>query len=109
MAGRPVTVWAAVIPGAYHVEQWLHRKMKGSNIVWYKGDGHREWFWFWVAPFVWVFMVLVTVAEGAALAWAVGKLTETDGLEWYVCFLKVLWGWAVLAVEFLILIFEKLF
>jgi len=101
MIGRPYRVWAAFVPGAYHVEQLLHREFKGSNIVWYRGDGRTEWFWFWVAPFAWAVMVSITILEGLAIAWAVGLLFGFDGLTWYADFLTVLWDWAVFVIEFL--------
>ena len=101
MPGRPYRVWAAIVPGAYHIEQWLHRELKGSNIVWYRGDGRTEWFWFWVAPFVWAVMVGITLLEVAAGALIAGYFFGFDGLEWFFCFVTVLWEWAVIGIEFL--------
>lgn len=101
MFGFPLPVWAAVIPGAWHIEQWMHKKFSHSNIVFYRGSGQREWFWFWVAPIAFAVMATITLAELAALCWIVGVLFGFDGLQWFICFLQVMWQWAEFTFNFL--------
>ncbi len=54
--GFPVPVFILVIPGAYFVEQDLHRHFLFLSARFYKGDGSSEWFWFPVAPIVFALM-----------------------------------------------------
>lgn len=42
--GRPIPVMVLFVPGAYHIEQDLHRRFQFCHCVWYRGDGHQEWF-----------------------------------------------------------------
>lgn len=42
--GRPYKVIAVFIPFAYLIEQDLHRRFSFCHYVWYRGDGHQEWF-----------------------------------------------------------------
>lgn len=55
--GFPFPVMVLFLPGAYRVEQDLHRLFKIFNIRYYKGDGSSEWFWLIVAPVVFALMV----------------------------------------------------
>lgn len=42
--GVPFPIMVVFIPFAYQVEQLIHRILAGFNFVFYKGDGHTEWF-----------------------------------------------------------------
>ena len=95
--GFPVPVFMVFIPGAYFIEQWLHREFAGSNFVFYRGDGHREWFWFWVAPVAFAVMLAIW----GIYIWAAGALLGFNGLQWYWYFLTTIYGWAVSAFEYL--------
>jgi hypothetical protein len=44
MPGFPLPIFAVPIPGAYYVEQALHQMMKRFKVVFYKGNGRKEWF-----------------------------------------------------------------
>lgn len=55
--GFPFPVMILFLPGAYQVEQDLHRHFSWCNIRYYKGDGASEWFLIFVAPIVFALMV----------------------------------------------------
>jgi len=55
--GVPIPIMVLFLPGAYHVEQDLHRHFSFFNTRYYSGDGASEWFWFPVAPIVFALMV----------------------------------------------------
>ena len=57
--GFPVPVMVLFVPGAYYIEQDLHRLFEPLKCRFYKGDGSTEFFWFFVAPPVFLFMVCV--------------------------------------------------
>lgn len=42
--GRPFTIMALFVPGAYHIEQDLHRRFAFCHYRFYTGDGSSEWF-----------------------------------------------------------------
>lgn len=107
--GKPIRVFAIILPGAYHVEQWMHRKFAHSNVVWYKGDGRTEWFMFWIAPFAFLIMLAIAIFEGGVLCWIAGQIFGFDGLGWYICFLQVLWEWAGAGWDFISRTFDKLY
>lgn len=44
MFGFPVPIMVLPIPGAYHIEQEMHRILRQWQTNFYKGDGHTEWF-----------------------------------------------------------------
>ena len=97
MFGFPVPVFVVLLPGAFFVEQWLHREFSASNIIFYRGDGRTEWFWFWVAPIA--FAVMLAIWGGYfALA---GYLFGFDGFDFFCCFLQVIWNWAVVAFTYI--------
>jgi hypothetical protein len=60
--GWPVVVMVVPIPGAYLIEQDLHRRFAFLNCRYYRGDGSTEWFWFPVAALVLPFMLAVWLA-----------------------------------------------
>jgi len=67
MLGFPLPVFFCIVPGAYHIEQALHRNLKGLSARFYRGDGASEWFWILAAPFALAAMLLIWVVEiGAA-------------------------------------------
>ncbi len=57
MFGFPFPVMALFIPGAYFVEQTLHRQLSFFSVKFYDGDGSSEWFLFPVAPIVFLLML----------------------------------------------------
>jgi len=59
MIGFPVPVFFCVVPGAYHIEQWLHRNLKPLSAKFYSGDGSSEWFLILAAPFALAAMLLI--------------------------------------------------
>lgn len=78
------------LPFAHRVEKAFHRLFRPLNTrVLYKGNGSTEIYWFPVAVPVLAFML----AWWGICVWAVGKIFGFDGIDWYVCFLQVLWGW----------------
>lgn len=52
--GIPIPIFAVWLPGdlAYRLEQGSHQFFKPIKAVYYRGDGHSEWFWFPAAPFI---------------------------------------------------------
>lgn len=44
MIGFPVPILILPIPGAYYIEQALHRMMKNFKVKFYNGSGKEEWF-----------------------------------------------------------------
>jgi len=57
--GKPRVIMAVWIPGAYFIEQDLHRRFSRLNQRFYKGDGSTEWFLFPVALVLWPLMLAV--------------------------------------------------
>lgn len=55
--GFPIPIMVLFVPGAYYVEQDLHRHFAFFNTRFYVGDGASEWFWIFVAPIVFALMV----------------------------------------------------
>lgn len=55
--GFPVPIMVLFVPGAYFIEQDLHRLFSPMKCRFYRGDGSTEFFWFLVAPPVFLFMV----------------------------------------------------
>jgi len=76
MLGFPLPIFFCIVPGAYHIEQWLHSNFKGSNARFYKGDGSSEWFWIWVAPFALAAMGLIWGIE-LVLIWGLWRFFVT--------------------------------
>lgn len=75
MLGFPVPIFFCIVPGAYHIEQWLHGSLRGLRAKFYHGDGASEWFWVLAAPFALAVMAGIWTAE-AALAYAAWLLFE---------------------------------
>lgn len=44
MFGFPFPIMVVPVPGAYHIEQEMHRVMKRWNTRFYNGSGRSEWF-----------------------------------------------------------------
>lgn len=57
--GKPRVIMVVWIPGAYFIEQDLHRRFRLLNQRFYKGDGSSEWFLFPVALILWPLMLAV--------------------------------------------------
>lgn len=68
--GLPIPIFFCVVPGAYHVEQWLHRLCSGLSVRYYSGDGGSEWFWILAAIPALGLMAAIWVLE----FWAFGQL-----------------------------------
>jgi len=58
MFGFPFPVFFVIIPGAYHVEQWLHCNLKALNVRFTRASGKSEWFWFPAAAFAFPVMAI---------------------------------------------------
>lgn len=97
----------APVPFAYRLEKWFHRTCKPVQVPIFKGSGSTETYPSPVGVPVFGFLLAVLLLYGAAVAWAVGKMTEKDGIGWYACFLQVLWGWVVSAWDFIAKIFHS--
>lgn len=89
--GCPIPVCIVVIPGAYGVEQWLHKVCGFMSVDFYKGDGHTEWFWF---PAVLIALPVMLAIWGVYF-FLIGCAMKWDAFGWYVDFLKVLAVWIV--------------
>ena len=61
--GIPIPIFFCIIPGAWHLEQWLHRSLSGLSVRYYSGDGGSEWFWILAAPFALAVMAAVWWVE----------------------------------------------
>jgi len=70
--GKPIVVMVVPIPGAYLIEQDLHRRFRWMNCRYYRGDGSTEWFWFPVVVVVLPFMVAVWAGYVWAFDWICG-------------------------------------
>jgi len=81
--GKPIVVMVVPIPGAYLIEQDLHRRFRWMNCRYYRGDGSTEWFWFPVILIVLPFMVAVW----AGYVWAFDRICGTRLFEILVGFL----------------------
>ena len=62
MPGIPIPIFILPLPGAYHVEQELHRILKRTNFVFYKGSGCTEWFF--ISPLFVVLPIMLTIWAG---------------------------------------------
>ncbi len=65
--GLPIPIFFCIVPGAYHIEQWLHRNLSGLSVRYYSKDGSSEWFWIIAAPFALAAMGLIWGIEIGAL------------------------------------------
>ena len=75
MPGFPIPIFFCITPGAYSIEQWLHRKLKPLNVRFYRGSGHSEWFWLPAGAFALVIMSGVWVFWAALVYLAFLALT----------------------------------
>ena len=57
--GFPFPIMFVPIPGAYGVEQWLHRVLAPLSCRFYRGDGASEWYWLPVIVVVLPVMLLI--------------------------------------------------
>lgn len=76
MFGFPLPVFFCFVPGAYHIEQALHRNLSSLNVRFYKGSGASEWFWILAAPFALAAMILIWVIELGAVYLAYNLLSK---------------------------------
>lgn len=59
MPGIPIPIMVVPVPGAYYIEQEMHRIMRRYNTVFYRGDGRTEWFN--IAPFFFTVPIQLTI------------------------------------------------
>jgi len=59
MWGLPIPIFILPIPGAYHVEQALHKMLRRTNVKFYRGSGHQEWFF--LSPLIVVVPIMLVV------------------------------------------------
>jgi hypothetical protein len=95
--GMFIPVGVIIIPFAYPVEQWFHRKCKPLQFRFYKGDGSTETFWFPVAVPVYLCMSLVWFLY----FYFAGKMFHFDGSHYFVAFMQ--WQWMFLQALWLTL------
>lgn len=94
--GFPVPVMVVFIPGAYFIEQDLHRRFSFLQNRFYKGDGASEWFLFPVAFFMFPFMLAIWAGYVAAIDLILG----TRFFELAVDVLKLCWAWIQWGLDF---------
>lgn len=71
--GFPIPIMVLFVPGAYHIEQDLHRRFSWCNAPFYRGDGHQEWFFLF--PIVlWPVMVAVWMSYVYAVDLVLGTV-----------------------------------
>ena len=85
--GLFIPVGIIIIPFAYPVEQWFHRKFSWFHFRFYKGDGSTETYWFVVAPVVYLVMSIVWLAQ----FYVAGKCLGFDGVSYFQTFME--WKW----------------
>lgn len=68
--GIPVPIFFCIVPGAYHIEQWLHKSLSSLSVRYYSSDGASEWKWIIAAPFALAVMGLIWGIEAGALYFA---------------------------------------
>lgn len=93
--GIPVALFGTIIPGAYFVEQWLHKQLFGLRSNYYKGDGHTEWFN--IVAAIPAFMVMHMINCG--WAWVISRCMSWDALDWYLTTLRIIAGWIVHTIK----------
>ncbi len=75
--GWPIPVFFCVVPfGAKWVETALHDLMAGFSAQFYKGDGHKEWFWFPAGFIAILFCASVWVVQAIVIYLVYLKLTS---------------------------------
>ena len=95
--GRPFPVMVVIIPGAYLIEQDLHRRFSFLNQRFYRGDGSTEWFLFPVA----LVMLPLMLAVWAGYVAAIDLILGTQFFELLVEVGRLCWAWIVAAVNFI--------
>lgn len=75
VVGFPVPIFFCVVPGAYAIEQWLHKRMSAFKWKFYRGDGASEWFFFVGPLFIALpLMMLIWAVEIWVLLALVGRV-----------------------------------
>lgn len=87
--GRFQPVCWIYVPFAYALEQKFHKAFKFLAYKFYKGSGCTETYLLPAAIPALGFMLLYW----GVCFWVLGIIFNFDGLEWYACFLQVLYGW----------------
>ena len=59
MPGLPVPIFILPVPGAYYIEQEMHKIMRHFKFSFYRGDGHTETFL--LAPLIFAIPVMLSV------------------------------------------------
>lgn len=87
--GFPIPILVLWLPGAYHLEQWLHRRLSPMSVDFYRGDGHTEWFWFPAAA--------LTTPPMLGIWWiylaGLDAIFETNLVDIYMAILTFVWHW----------------
>lgn len=86
--GFPVPIMVLFIPGAYHIEQDLHRRFSFCHTRFYSGDGSSEWF-FLFPILLWPFMA----AMWLSYIYAVDLVLGTAFFETIIIFLFNVFRW----------------
>jgi hypothetical protein len=59
MFGFPIPIMVVPVPGAYFIEQEMHRIMRPFKTDFYKGSGHSEWMN--IAPLFFTVPIMLTI------------------------------------------------
>ena len=86
--GFPLPIMVLFLPGAYHIEQDLHRRFSFCHARFYRGDGHQEWF-FMFPIVLWPVMVAVWLSY----IYAVDLVLGTAFFETIIIFLFNVFRW----------------
>lgn len=70
----PLPVFFCVVPGAYYIEQMLHRELAPLQRSPYKGDGHTEWFWLPAGIFALAVMLAIWAVWVGLIWWIFSRL-----------------------------------
>lgn len=86
MPGFPIPILFVPLPFVYQIEQALHDLCDPIKCDFYKGSGHREWFWF---PAI-VPAVVVIVGAWFGYAWLIDWYFHSHLVE--MLFGLIVWG-----------------
>ena len=86
--GFPLPIMVLFLPGAYHIEQDLHRRFSFCHSKFYSGDGASEWF-FMFPIVLWPVMVAVWLSY----IYAVDLVLGTAFFETIIIFLFNVFRW----------------
>lgn len=86
--GFLIPVFLVYIPFAYHIEQWLHRKLRRLNVG-FRGSGRTEYFIVFAAAFAIPVLALVALPVYASIVHALiyvvcGEIVAQNALKWVI-------------------------